>query len=87
LWVFFQRKELEKSKAKQISIEQDFESEKSALASRKDGEIAELRGQLEAAGENVSKQEIQTQAHRQLLDNVSHEKDALQVSATARADT
>ena len=55
--------------------------------SRKDGEIAELRGQLEAAGENLSKQEIQTQAHRQLLDNVSHEKDALQVSATARADT
>ncbi|WAR03474.1 CLIP1-like protein, partial [Mya arenaria] len=72
------KKELEKSKAKLISMEQDFASEKSDLVRRKDGEITELKQQLEATSENASQQEIQTQAHKQVLDKITLEKEALQ---------
>ena len=61
-------------------MEKDMEGEKTQLLKRKDGEIIELKQQLETAIDNASKQEIQTQAHKQVLDNITMEKEAIQVS-------
>ncbi|KAH3883905.1 hypothetical protein DPMN_007873 [Dreissena polymorpha] len=62
------KKEREKSKAKLVLLDKDFESEKGELVKRKDNEIHELKQHLEAAQNNASQQEIQTQAHKQVLD-------------------
>ena len=60
-------------------MEKDYESEKESILKRKDNEISELKQQMEVAAENLSKQEIQTQAHKQVLDQITMEKEAVQV--------
>ncbi|XP_052215294.1 CAP-Gly domain-containing linker protein 1-like isoform X2 [Dreissena polymorpha] len=72
------KKELEKSKAKLVLLDKDFESEKGELVKRKDNEIHELKQHLEAAQNNASQQEIQTQAHKQVLDKLNLEKEAIE---------
>ncbi|XP_053375815.1 CAP-Gly domain-containing linker protein 1-like isoform X3 [Mercenaria mercenaria] len=72
------QKELDKTKTKIINMEKDHETEKETILKRKDNEITELKQQLEVAAENVSKQEIQTQAHKQVLDQITMEKEAVQ---------
>lgn len=74
-----QQKELDKAKTKFTNLEKDHETEKENLLKRKDNEISELKQQLEVAAENVNKQEIQTQAHKQVLDQITMEKEAVQV--------
>ena len=76
---FLQQKELEKAKTKIVNMEKEHETEKETILKRKDNEISELKQQLEVAAENVSKQEIQTQAHKQVLDQITMEKEAVQV--------
>ena len=61
-------------------METDFTSEKEALLNRKDSDITELKQQLDTLREDLSKQEIQTQAHKQVLDKTTMEKEAVQVS-------
>ena len=78
--LFLQQRQLEKSKMKITSMETDFEEEKKSLTKRKEAEIQELKQQLEVNADNLSKQEIQTQAHKQLLDKITMEKEAIQVS-------
>ena len=77
-----QQRQLEKSKMKMTSMETDFEEEKKSLIKRKESEINELKQQLEVNADNLSKQEIQTQAHKQFLDKITMEKEAIQVSET-----
>ena len=62
------------------SMESDFEEEKKSLIKRKEAEIHELKQQVEVNADNLSKQEIQTQAHKQFLDKITMEKEAIQVS-------
>ena len=62
------------------NMESDFEQEKTSLTNRKEAEITELKQQLEVNADNLSKQEIQTQAHKQFLDKITLEKEAIQVS-------
>ena len=61
------------------TMESDFEQEKTSLLNRKEAEINELKQQLETNADNLSKQEIQTQAHKQFLDKITLEKEAIQV--------
>ena len=67
---------------KMTSMETDFEEEKKSLIKRKESEINELKQQLEVNADNLSKQEIQTQAHKQFLDKITMEKEAIQVCET-----
>lgn len=76
----FQQRQLEKSKQKLTNMESDFEEEKKSLATRKEAEIHELKQQLETYADNLSKQEIQTQAHKQFLEKITMEKEAIQVN-------
>ena len=79
--VLFQQRQLEKAQAKMKNMESDFEQEKTSLTNRKEAEITELKQQLEVNADNLSKQEIQTQAHKQFLDKITLEKEAIQVSS------
>jgi hypothetical protein len=74
-----QQKELDKTKTKIVNMEKDHESEKESILKRKENEITELKQQMEVSAENLSKQEIQTQAHKQVLDQITMEKEAVQV--------
>ena len=62
------------------NMESDFEEEKTSLTNQKEAEITDLKQQLEVNADNLSKQEIQTQAHKQFLDKITLEKEAIQVS-------
>ena len=75
----FQQRQLEKAKIKMTNMESDFEQEKKSLVTRKEAEINDLKQQLETNADNLSKQEIQTQAHKQFLDKITLEKEAIQV--------
>ena len=79
--VLFQQRQLGKAQAKMKNMESDFEQEKTSLTNRKEAEITELKQQLEVNADNLSKQEIQTQAHKQFLDKITLEKEAIQVSS------
>ncbi|KAL3858247.1 hypothetical protein ACJMK2_012844, partial [Sinanodonta woodiana] len=72
------QKELDKSRTKMKEMEDDLQNEKENLMKRKDHEISELRKQHEILSENLSKQEIQTKAHKQVLDQITIEKEAVQ---------
>lgn len=75
----FQQRQFEKAKIKMTNMESDFEQEKKSLVTRKEAEINDLKQQLETNADNLSKQEIQTQAHKQFLDKITLEKEAIQV--------
>ncbi|XP_033747589.1 LOW QUALITY PROTEIN: CAP-Gly domain-containing linker protein 1-like [Pecten maximus] len=69
---------LDKANNKMKTKSEDFEKEKEEAIQRKQGEINSLKKQLEQNREELDKQEVQTQAHKRVLDTITIEKDALQ---------
>ncbi|XP_021352247.1 CAP-Gly domain-containing linker protein 1-like [Mizuhopecten yessoensis] len=69
---------LDKANNKMKTKSEDFEKEKEEAIKRKQGEINSLKKQLEQSREDLDKQEVQTQAHKRVLDTITTEKDALQ---------
>ncbi|KAL5017615.1 hypothetical protein ScPMuIL_007204 [Solemya velum] len=68
--------EAEKSKTKMKKMSEDFEKDKEDTINRKVDEINELKKQLQHNVDELSKQEIQTQAHREVLDQMTLEKES-----------
>ncbi|XP_069135860.1 CAP-Gly domain-containing linker protein 1-like isoform X1 [Argopecten irradians] len=69
---------LDKANNKMKTKSEDFEKEKEEAINRKQGEINSLKKQLEQNKEELDKQEVQTQAHKRVLDTITIEKEALQ---------
>ncbi|KAK6192677.1 hypothetical protein SNE40_004109 [Patella caerulea] len=69
--------ELTKSKTRIEKLTEDFTKEKEEMISRKDGEISELRNQISNSVEALSQQENKTQAHKQVLDTITQDRDSL----------
>lgn len=76
----FQQTELDRTKTKIGKLTEDFEKDKVELERTKDVEISDLRKQLSANAEELEKQELQTQAHKQVLDQITMEREAMKVS-------
>lgn len=64
-----------------IAIKEDFEKEKEDIINRKNSEINSLRKNLDQSKADLDKQEVQTQAHKQVLDKLNMETEALKVSS------
>ena len=60
-------------------LSEDFDKEKTIFVQRKDCEIEELKKHLSNKEAELSKQELQTQAHKQVLDQITNGKEALKV--------
>ena len=71
------QKELSKSNNKMTSMKEDFEKEKEDVITRKNSEINSLRKNLVQSKADLDKQEVQTQAHKQVLDKLNMETEAL----------
>lgn len=69
---------LDKANNKMRAMTEDFDKEKEDAISRKLSEINDLKKQLQQSKDELEKQEVQTQAHKQVLDKITMEKDALQ---------
>ncbi|XP_060070040.1 CAP-Gly domain-containing linker protein 1-like isoform X2 [Ylistrum balloti] len=69
---------LDKANNKMKTKSEDFEKEKEEAIKRKQGEINSLKKQIEQIREELDKQEVQTQAHKRVLDTITIEKEALQ---------
>lgn len=63
------------------AIKEDFEKEKEDIINRKNSEINSLRKNLDQSKADLDKQEVQTQAHKQVLDKLNMETEALKVSS------
>ncbi|XP_071094158.1 CAP-Gly domain-containing linker protein 1-like isoform X2 [Haliotis cracherodii] len=69
--------ELDRTKTKIGKLTEDFEKDKVEIERTKDVEITDLRKQLSANAEELEKQELQTQAHKQVLDQITLEREAM----------
>ena len=74
-----QQKELSKANAKMQQMTENHKKETDDSLGRKIREIEELKKQLQQSIEEQEKQEVQTQAHKQVLEKITMEKEALQV--------
>ncbi|XP_059141289.1 CAP-Gly domain-containing linker protein 1-like isoform X2 [Physella acuta] len=69
---------VEKSKAKTNQLVENLASEKKEALERKEAEIKNLQQEVLNIRDELSKQEDKTTAHKQLLDRVTAEKEAMQ---------
>ncbi|CAG5135937.1 unnamed protein product, partial [Candidula unifasciata] len=69
---------VEKSKAKASQLSETFEAEKKEALERSESEIRDLQQQLSHINKELNKQQDNTAAHKQLLEKVTLEKEALQ---------
>ncbi|XP_041347647.1 CAP-Gly domain-containing linker protein 1-like isoform X3 [Gigantopelta aegis] len=69
--------ELSRTKSKISKLSEDFDKEKTIFVQRKDSEIEELKKHLSSKEAELNKQELQTQAHKQVLDQITLDKEAL----------
>ncbi|XP_067684730.1 CAP-Gly domain-containing linker protein 1-like isoform X2 [Haliotis asinina] len=69
--------ELDRTKARLGKLTEDFEKDKVELERTKDLEITDLKNQLSANAKELEKQELQTQAHKQVLDQITLEREAM----------
>ncbi|XP_046555073.1 nesprin-1-like isoform X2 [Haliotis rubra] len=69
--------ELDRTKAKLGKLTEDFEKDTVELEGTKDLEITDLKNQLSANAKELEKQELQTQAHKQVLDQITLEREAM----------
>ena len=74
-----QQTNLDKANNKMKQLSEDLNHDKEEAVNRKLGEITHLKKQLDQCKEALDQQEVQTQAHRQVLDSITMEKEALQV--------
>jgi succinate dehydrogenase/fumarate reductase flavoprotein subunit len=74
-----QQKEVSKAKAKMQKMTEDHKKDNEDALSRKIKEIEELKKQLQDSIEEQERQSVQTQAHKQVLEKITMEKEALQV--------
>lgn len=79
LQFFSQQKELSKAKSKMQKMSEDHKKDNEDALSRKIKEIEELKKQLQESIEEQERQAVQTQAHKQVLEKITMEKEALQV--------
>lgn len=79
---FSQQKELSKAKSKMQKMSEDHKKDNEDALSRKIKEIEELKKQLQESIEEQERQAVQTQAHKQVLEKITMEKEALQVRNT-----
>ena len=70
---------VEKSKAKLTQVTESHEVEKREAQERREAEVEELQQQLQNTTRELTEQQDKTTAHKQLLDKITTEKDALQV--------
>lgn len=82
LQFFSQQKELSKAKSKMQKMSEDHKKDNEDALSRKIKEIEELKKQLQESIEEQERQAVQTQAHKQVLEKITMEKEALQVRNT-----
>jgi len=61
-------------------ISEDLTKDKEDAINRKISELNQIKKQLEQSREDLEKQEVQTQAHKQVLDTITMEKEAETVS-------
>lgn len=80
-----QQKELSKSNNKMTAMKEEFEKEKEDAINRKITEINNLKKNLEQSKADLEKQEVQTQAHKQVLDKTNMEMEALKVSRKSQS--
>lgn len=62
------------------AMKEDFEKEKEEALNRKTSEITTLKKNLDQYKDDLEKQEVQTQAHKQVLEKLNMEMEALKVS-------
>lgn len=62
-------------------MKEDFEKEKEDVVNRKNSEINSLRKNLVQSKADLDTQEVQTQAHKKVLDKLNMETEALKVSS------
>lgn len=79
LQFFLKQKELSKAKSKMQKMSEDHKKDNEDALSRKIKEIEELKKQLQESIEEQERQAVQTQAHKQVLEKITMEKEALQV--------
>ncbi|XP_056001966.1 CAP-Gly domain-containing linker protein 1-like isoform X36 [Ostrea edulis] len=72
------QKELSKAKTKMQKMTEDHKKDNEDALSRKIKEIEELKKQLQDSIEEQERQSVQTQAHKQVLERITMEKEALQ---------
>ena len=72
---------MSKSNNKMTAMKEDFEKEKEDVVNRKNSEINSLRKNLVQSKADLDTQEVQTQAHKQVLDKLNMETEALKVSS------
>uniref|UniRef100_K1QD45 CAP-Gly domain-containing linker protein 1 n=1 Tax=Magallana gigas TaxID=29159 RepID=K1QD45_MAGGI len=72
------QKELSKAKSKMQKMSEDHKKDNEDALSRKIKEIEELKKQLQESIEEQERQAVQTQAHKQVLEKITMEKEALQ---------
>ena len=66
-------------------MKEEFEKEKEDAINRKITEINNLKKNLEQSKADLEKQEVQTQAHKQVLDKTNMEMEALKVSRKSQS--
>ncbi|XP_062582582.1 CAP-Gly domain-containing linker protein 1-like isoform X12 [Saccostrea cucullata] len=72
------QRELSKAKTKMQKMTEDHKKDNEDALSRKIKEIEELKKQLQESIEEQERQAVQTQAHKQVLEKITMEKEALQ---------
>nr|XP_022340685.1 CAP-Gly domain-containing linker protein 1-like isoform X8 [Crassostrea virginica] len=72
------QRELSKAKSKMQKMTEDHKKDNEDALSRKIKEIEELKKQLQESIEEQERQAVQTQAHKQVLEKITMEKEALQ---------
>ncbi|XP_061162210.1 CAP-Gly domain-containing linker protein 2-like isoform X15 [Saccostrea echinata] len=72
------QRELTKAKTKMQKMTEDHKKDNEDALSRKIKEIEELKKQLQESIEEQERQAVQTQAHKQVLEKITMEKEALQ---------
>ncbi|KAK3740835.1 hypothetical protein RRG08_042819 [Elysia crispata] len=69
---------VEKSKAKLTQLTESHEAEKKEAQERREAEVEELQQQLRNTKNELTAQQDKTTAHKQLLDKITTERDAMQ---------
>ena len=77
---------VEKSKAKLTQLTESYEAEKKEAQERREAEVEELQQQLRNTKNELTAQQDKTTAHKQLLDKITTERDAMQVGNFAAGD-